>query len=93
MARVTNNGADSFAGGLGQRFFTCPHRKECALALGLRESREALELAYVERCSEAQSVDLATIMSTLVTTRPPAGPVGPEGRDQTDPLEWPPEAS
>jgi RNA polymerase sigma-70 factor (ECF subfamily) len=59
-----------------------------ALARLSPDQREALELAYFERYSDAQSADLATIMSTIVTTRLPAEPVrtGPDG-----PLEWPPD--
>jgi RNA polymerase sigma-70 factor (ECF subfamily) len=44
------------------------------------EQREALELAYFEGYSTAEPVDLATVMSTIVTSRLPAGPAG-----------WPPD--
>jgi RNA polymerase sigma-70 factor, ECF subfamily len=55
------------------------------------EHRESLELAYLDTYSAAPSADLATIMSTIVNTRLPHEPVGPEGLDRHTSPSWPPD--
>lgn len=62
-----------------------------ALARLSPDQREAVELAYFERYSDAQSVHLATIMSAIVTTSLPPEPMGPERLDETDPRGCPPD--